>query len=376
MQLYERDDGIFRVQAYTEKRQDGATRYRVRWTWRGVGQRSTRSAKTAAGAVGAAEDLWLAYAEGELDAPDPEPLTLGELATRWLDSVEVRPLTRANRATTVNQLLAVLGAARKPSALTRGAVRAFMESIAHKAPRTRRKQFGDVKALGRWAVRKGWLGTDPTAALDLKFDVPVGVRPWMGPEEWPAYLDACGPSHAIRSAFVLETGLRRQEVSHATWDWIVRGVGRPSIHVQPDPTTGWKPKTKHGVRPVPLSDRAQAALDDARQRWGSTGRIFSDHVAPAVADSTGWAGYTHAACKRGAVTDTDFHGLRRSCGARWLLGGARLIEVARLLGHGSVVVTERAYAGIADSHLSSVVGRMEPVVAVPMLSQKRLEPRK
>ena len=54
------------------------------------------------------------------------------------------------------------------------------------------------------------------------------------------------------------------------WDWIVAGVGRPSLRVQDDTASRWVPKTPKSYRPVPVSDRAQEVLELASAKWGRT----------------------------------------------------------------------------------------------------------
>ena len=67
---------------------------------------------------------------------------------------------------------------------------------------------------------------------------------------------------------------------------------------------------------------------------------------------------TVEACKKAKVRQVDFHGLRRSCGARWLEAGVALFYVSRLLGHADVSTTAKHYAGLADSTLAAEIDKV------------------
>jgi integrase len=59
------------------------------------------------------------------------------------------------------------------------------------------------------------------------------------------------------------------------------------------------------------------------------------------------------------VTDVQWHDLRRTAGCRWLQrDGKSLEEVSILLGHSSVLVTEKSYAFLeAEAVAESLAGR-------------------
>ncbi len=64
------------------------------------------------------------------------------------------------------------------------------------------------------------------------------------------------------------------------------------------------------------------------------------------------------ACIKAKVTKTDFHGLRRSCGARWLEVGIPLFYVSRMLGHADISSTAKHYAGLADSSPAAEIDKV------------------
>lgn len=75
------------------------------------------------------------------------------------------------------------------------------------------------------------------------------------------------------------------------------------------------------------------------------------------------------ACRAVVALGVDFHGLRRSCGARWIECGMPLLHVSRLLGHADVSTTAKHYAGIADGTLAAEIERVELAESTTVRSQ-------
>ena len=221
-----------------------------------------------------------------------------------------------------------------------------------------------IYALVAWAVKSGWMEKDITT--EVVFDAgPEVMRPWLQPNEVEAFLAACTPAHRIRAGLIVETGLRASEAANLHWSWLQQGIGRPSIRLPAiDPATGWTCKGKR-ARAIPLSERAQAFMQEAAAKWGTTGYVLHDQAVPP--DTSNWCADTHAACRKAGITDTDTHGLRRTAGAKWLASGIDIYRVSRLLGHASVTTTERAYAGLADGHLAAAMDAVDEWAALPKL---------
>ena len=83
-----------------------------------------------------------------------------------------------------------------------------------------------------------------------------------------------------------------------------------------------------------------------------------------------------AVARRTAVEDLQWHDLRRTAGCRWLQrDGKSMEEVSILLGHSSVVVTERRYAFleaevVAESFARTKVGTSNSgVIQFPKVAQ-------
>lgn len=166
-----------------------------------------------------------------------------------------------------------------------------------------------VRGMFRWAVAQNLVVKDPTngvVAVQKHEREQHVIRPWLQKSDWAAFLDGCRPAHRIRAEFALHTGLRAGELMAARWDWLHGTVGRQTLTVP-------RMKSK-SARAIPLDARAQACLEAAKKKWPDSQYIFSN----------GGEGQGNLracnveACGRAGLDPVDFHGLRRSAGARWL----------------------------------------------------------
>jgi integrase len=139
----------------------------------------------------------------------------------------------------------------------------------------------------------------------------------------------------VREAITLaiDTGLRRDELFSLQWSQLDLKRGIVS-------TTK---RTKSGkLRQVPLPFRSRTIVGTL-PRYRDCPYVF---VSPRTGTryvnmETGFK----AAARRAGIKDLIWHDLRRTAGCRWLQrDGRRMEEVSMLLGHSSVMVTERSYA--------------------------------
>lgn len=338
------DDGNFRVTVFARKDHDS---FRIEYGSRGDRPKSqnTTSEEQAFQLAGA---IWAAWLAGEIAAPVKAPETADELKVALCERDGLSIDTKRSYNGVWKLLLDVIGPKRSPKKIYPSDVKVMLSKV---EGNTRDSYLRTLRATFGYAVSQGWIVGNPTEGMPF-----VGVHklgPWLPFVEWPRYLSACSEDHEIRSGFVLETGLRAGELAAARDVWIVGDIGRRQIKIESDPVTGFEPKG--GPRSVPLTDRAEHWLARARKRWGP-GFIFS---ASGLATTNHFARATADAVKLAGVTATDFHGLRRSCGAHWLDCGLQMYEVSRLLGHADITTTQRWYAALSDSTLVAAIAHVE-----------------
>lgn len=327
----------------------GRSTFRVRSWFRGSNDRPVEeSAKSEADAIAAADRIWEAYQQGLFDNPGlQKPTTVGELREAFVSRADLRPKSRRSYEQATSAFLDHIGAERSLGTVGKRDLELWLATLTC-SDVSKATYFRTVRAMLRWGLTNEWLKSDPSKGMSVT--ARQVMRPWLRFDEWEAFLDACQPAHRIRAAFVLETGLRMDELVHARKNWLHGIVGRVAIRIAPDPTSGFVPKWGQS-RAVPLSARAQELLAEAKDRWGDEQFLFSGERLAAP----NFARETRRACERGKVTRTDFHGLRRSAGARWLELGIALHDVSRLLGHREITTTMRWYAGISDAHLARCI---------------------
>lgn len=361
-ELWKQQDSAYCVRAYTTTNR-GRVVYMVRAWWRGrnrAAEARPRKCRSADEAIGYAMAEWRYYTTGGRRDSAPRPETLGTARDAWVAREDLSKATAASYSQVAGLLCTRLGDDYPLQRLSARELRAWLDSLSCSAT-SRNTYLRTIRAWVRWMVAEGLLLDDLTAKLSYTRTSHV-MRPWLPRTEWGPYLDACAPAHRLRSEFVLHTGLRAEELCSAEWSHVIQpDIGLWQLNV---------PTSKSGrARAIPLDSRARAVLEECRKEWGGDGLIFS---AQKISKSN-LSRRTHQACRRADVTDTDFHGLRRSCGARWLADGMEMAYVSRLLGHQDVSTTMRHYGGIADRSLQAAIARMDAAAEVAQIGAGKSE---
>lgn len=148
----------------------------------------------------------------------------------------------------------------------------------------------------------------------------------------------------------IDTGLRRDELFDLKWSQVdVEGRFISTMT-----------KTKSGRnRPVPVPARSAQILA-ALPRYKDVPYVLvnSDTMTRYVTIQTAMRG----ARRRAGIAHVTLHDLRRTAGCRWLQRDKKsMAEVSMLLGHSSVLVTEKSYAFLNEEAVAmSISGRTKP----------------
>jgi integrase len=349
---WKQSDGTFTVAVYD--RGGGRAGFLVRARFASNPGTSESHAHLAT-AVKAAESVWAAYASGKLDQPEESPETWKKAVDKFLKRDEIRPKTKESYRRALGLFTAHVGDDRRAGSVTKRDVDSWLHGMTC-SPVSKQTYLRTLRAAVRWIVDQGWLKQDVTTGVTVGGTIVRRVRPWLDYSEWEAFLAVLDKFQRVRFGFALEVGLRREEILQARYSWIHNVLGRPAIRVAPDSKSGFIPKWGQS-RAIPLSTVAQGYLESAKQLWGGDDFIFQDDDRP-LRDPP-WARDIGLACKRANVTRTDLHGLRRSCGARWIHDGMQLHLVSRLLGHQDISTTMRWYGGIADGTLAAAIDAID-----------------
>lgn len=185
---------------------------------------------------------------------------------------------------------------------------------------------------------------------------PEGRTRWIRRDEAERLIDAarCAAKVPFLSDFItvaLYTGCRKGELLGLTWDRVNTDAGL--IHLGAEHTKSGKRRT------VPLSARAKEAIVSRRN-------FMERHCPEATLVFVDWNGRTIGnfrvafaqACERAGIEDFKIHDMRHTC-ASWLVtSGAPLAEIRDLLGHSTIMMSER-YAHLAPENLRATVARLD-----------------
>ena len=210
----------------------------------------------------------------------------------------------------------------------------------HKTTRPRsastvRSYLAVLSAVFKIGVRElRWCESNPVRDVTLP-KPSAGRTRFLSDDERTALLSACkaseSPSLYAFVLFALTTGARRGELYALRWADV-------------DFARRWAifPKTKNGTaRGVPLVPAVVAALE-LLPRGGD--RVFPEMM------TTAW----RTAAKNAGLADFRFHDLRHSAASRLVQSGANLSEVAQLLGHKDIRMTQR-YSHVHNDHTLKLV---------------------
>jgi integrase len=201
------------------------------------------------------------------------------------------------------------------------------------------------------AMEWEWTDRNPVPAF-LKARKKRGLREgapktrWLTHDEEAALLTAAQDDQAERLlsdaiALAIDTGLRSDELLGLRWDQV--NFSKNQIELLAGDTKAIR------RREIPLLPRARTILDTMPRRLRSPYVLVNPETGERYRTlGKGLAG----AVKRAGIKPATWHDLRRTCGCRLLQDRRFSMEqVARWLGHHSVVTTEKSYAFLETEHL-------------------------
>lgn len=222
-------------------------------------------------------------------------------------------------------------------------------------PATINRELALLSAAINYANRE-WEWQLPNPVTGRKLKEPDGRVRWLTRAEAVALLAAAdastrAPHLADFLRLALNTGMRRGELLRLEWRRV--DLQRGLVFLEAEHT-----KTKRR-RSVPLNAEARAALiRRARYRaehCPDSPWVFCRRDGGRITEvKRSFAG----ACAKAGIADFRVHDLRHTCAAWLVSAGVPLSEVRDLLGHASVVMTER-YAHLAPENVRAAVQRLE-----------------
>jgi len=270
-------------------------------------------------------------------------ITVREAAKRWLESYIATnrgAKSQSNAAQRVRDYLEPHLGYKQLGRVTKDDLRAYRLWLEKRglAVLSVRHILADVRCLCRWAEDSGWIDRSP---VPHKLLPRIQERPpdRLTDSEVDAILAVPEPySFIVRLG--LGTGLRWGELMRAchTDLEVARGEdGREQGILVVAHTKSWK------VRRIPLT---QALWSELRYRIGRFLPIQNP------------CGFARMVRRYSGVTRFHAHQMRHTFACRWIEAGGSLAALQQMLGHSSVVTTQR-YARISDDLVRREVERLD-----------------
>jgi len=231
--------------------------------------------------------------------------------------------------------------------VTRQQVRAELKTLSKtKAPATLNRYKAALSSLYRFLSDEYEIDHNPTKGIRQFAENNARTR-FLSKEELPRLLKACKGSDwnqmYLLVLLAITTGARRTELLTLTWEAI--NFKTKTAHL---------PKTKNGEqRILTLTGEVLTELIKFRQIGG--------YVFPHKFHSNyyfrNFDCHWQEALKQSKITDFRFHDLRHTCASLLAMNGASLLEIAEVLGHKSITMTQR-YSHLCTSHKATLTDRV------------------
>lgn len=317
---------------------------------------STETADRAKAALIEAERRTAVWVEkhhpAAIAAPPADPL-FDDLLADYLESARLRrDITRDIYA---GRALAAAFAGKRIRAIGAGDIRRYLDDRRQTgvSDSTLKRELAVFCAACNWAKDENGLDI-PNPVARRKPGEPPGRTRWLTQAEAHQLLDAARQNGRAPWLFAfltlaLHTGMRRGELLGLEWTRVDLHHNLIYLNHQ-----------KNGkVGSVPLNAIArQALLAQARFRASycpASPWVFADHAGNRLHSVTR---SFHSACQAAGLTDFHIHDLRHTCAAWLVQAGVPLLEVAHLLRHHGIEMTQR-YAHLAPDQARNAVKRLE-----------------
>jgi site-specific recombinase XerD len=193
-------------------------------------------------------------------------------------------------------------------------------------------------------VRSGTVPFNPLSRVDKFRESDSRIRFLDAEEEKSlrAAVRAQSAEHEAEIDLALHTGIRRGEQFGLTWDRVDLERGILTVY------------GKTGRRFVPINPAARSAIE---LLWrASNGSKF---VCPdkRTEDQKDWRRWLDEACAAAKIENFRWHDLRHTFASRLVMAGVDLRSIQELLGHKSIVTTQR-YAHLSPDHQKANVQKL------------------
>jgi excisionase family DNA binding protein len=211
-----------------------------------------------------------------------------------------------------------------------------------------------LKKMFSLAIDEGYLETNPAAKIKKSSEKDLLKERVLTEDEEARLKSASYPVLRSIISVALHTGMRLQEILSLRW----AQVNFAEMMLTAERTKSGKPRT------IPLNAALHNELLNLRSLDGRSPFVFPNPKTgkPLTTVKTAFG----AACRRAGISELRFHDLRHTFGSRLVEKGADIETVRSLLGHASIVVTQR-YVHSTDERRRTAVEKLaeKPHLVVP-----------
>lgn len=192
-----------------------------------------------------------------------------------------------------------------------------------------------LKRMFNVAIEEELITKNPVKPVKFKSEQNTVVERILTDEEEQRLLEECLDRLRPVVVIALYTGMRQGELMNLKW----RNVDLLAETVTVENTKGGK------VRVIPLNGIVKAELMGLLERRNGDDKVF-----PFTSIRTAWEN----ARRRAGLDDLRFHDLRHTFATRLVQSGANIVEIQKLLGHSTLLVTQR-YTHACEDRLRRAV---------------------
>ncbi|HUP15628.1 MAG TPA: site-specific integrase [Acidimicrobiia bacterium] len=296
--------------------------------------------------------------------PAAGKVTFAAWAETWLESLDLKPATRANYLSNLNSRVLPSFGGEQLAKITPAQVRVWQTRLRDEglSAASIRQARQVLSAALDMAVADGLIVRNPAASVK-----PPKVRPrrqqFLTAEQVDALAEACDDQQRSAGAvvfFLAWSGLRWGEVVALRWENVDIDRRRVEVRASATEVSGrleWGSPKTHEVRAVILP---QFVIDRLGPPGPPEALVFSAPRGGPLRNSNFRKSVWDPAVKAsGMPTDLVPHDLRDTAASLMIASGASIKAVQRALGHSSAAMTLDTYGGLFEDDLEDLADRME-----------------
>jgi integrase len=217
-----------------------------------------------------------------------------------------------------------------------------------------------LRLLYRWARARGLVAIDPTDGLELP-EKSSRQRVPPSPGDAARLLAAVPEADRAVWATAMLAGTRRGELLALEWANVDLKAGVLRVKRSYDPTTGTygRPKSKHGIRTIPVTAALTPYLRDHALRSGRRNGLVFGTKPDRPLDSRRLQVRADEAWQAMGLTRVTLHACRHLYASMSIAAGVNAHALCRYMGHSSIAVTFDLYGHLFPGNESEAAALLD-----------------